>query len=399
MQATSLMPLFHVAGIAIGLLLCALIWFAPRGNRSANRWLAGYVALLAGLSMGDLLEDTRLVLDWPQLGHLTDWMIFLVGPCLWMYVRRLTLHATPSRMKWGWHALPAALCIGLLIPFYGLPSGEKRLVLSAELADGIEMNLPLAVAAAQMLAYWAASLLLLARFTRELRENFSSLERRTFTWLRHMLLITLAMWLLWLLGITLHWRWAPWLDTLAVPAGLYLLAFLGLRQPALFAGSVAFERVQEEPALRPVKLAPEKPAEAPARYARSGLNDEARSRLLARLQALMHTDKPWLENDLTLGQLAARIEASPHHLSQVLNQELGVSFFDFINARRVEEMQRCLRDPAYRSETIMALALASGFSSKAGFNAVFKQHAGMTPSAYRRQFDAVSRPTGSAGPA
>lgn len=50
MPPLTLAPLVHFAGIALGLLLAALLWGGGRGNRAANRWLAGYVAaLVAGL--------------------------------------------------------------------------------------------------------------------------------------------------------------------------------------------------------------------------------------------------------------------------------------------------------------------------------------------------------------
>jgi AraC-like DNA-binding protein len=121
------------------------------------------------------------------------------------------------------------------------------------------------------------------------------------------------------------------------------------------------------------------------RYQRSGLDPERLPELRRQLEALMAGEKPWLENDLTLTELAARVQLSPHHLSQLLNEDLGVSFFDFVNARRVQEVQRCLQDRAYAGQTILDIALASGFNSKAAFNAAFKQHAGVTPTAFRRQ--------------
>jgi len=84
-----------------------------------------------------------------------------------------------------------------------------------------------------------------------------------------------------------------------------------------------------------------------------------------------------------------RASLSSHGYDQVcgamlLNEHLGESFFDYINRRRVAEVQRCLADPAYRGETVLAIATAAGFNSKASFNAVFLQRTGQTPSEYRR---------------
>jgi len=368
---------FEIAGVALGGLLALLLATARHGNRAANRWLACYAGALALLSLGDYFEDSRLVLAFPHLGHLTDWLIFVVGPSLWMYVRRLTMHARPAFPRWLLHFVPAILCLLVLAPFYLSSAPEKQAVVAIELSGGsTEPQWPLLLAAIHLLAYWGACLLSLRRFRFELRAQFSSLERRTFGWLKWMLAVNLGMWVLWISSLALDRSWALWLDRLAIPGGFYLLAYLGLRQPAVFAGRTAFVPVTRE---SPTGMAP------PTRYARSGLRKERLTELRGRLEALMQTDKPWLENDLTLSGLSDRLGVSTHHLSQLLNEEIGVTFFDFINSRRVEEVKRCLVDPAYRAQTVLEIAFAAGFSSKAAFNSVFKLQTGTTPSKFRQQ--------------
>jgi AraC-like DNA-binding protein len=362
-----LTPLVDFAGVALGVLLALLLVSSLRGNRAANRWLAAYVAVLAMLSFGDLAEDVRWVLRWPHLAHLTDWLIFLVGPLLLMYVRRLTMRANPTIQQFLWHALPALLCLLLLFGFFLQPTDTKQRQVAAELAAAPSLEPLLLLAAAQMLVYWIACLLSWRRFQRDLRARFASVENRGFSWLRSLLVINLVMWLMWVIGLVGQQSWVTWLDRVAIPAGLYLLAFLGARQFAVFVGRHAWVELP-----------------ASKRYERSGLEPARVPAMRQRLDLVMATEKPWLESDLTLPELAARVQLSPHHLSQLLNAELGVSFFDFINGRRVQEVQRCLRDPAYRPQSILDIALAAGFNSKAAFNTAFKQHSGVTPSQYRR---------------
>lgn len=389
-----LQPAFEVVGVAIGLLLALLLATARHGNRAANLWLACYASALALLSLGDFLLDSRLVLAYPHLAHLSDWLIFAVGPCLWMYVRRLTMHSDPVFPRWLLHFIPALLCLLMLVPFYLSSGPEKLAVVATELSgEDVAPNLGILLAVVQVLTYWCACLMSLRRFGSDLRAQFSSLERRTFGWLKWMLAVNLGMWLLWVVGLSLNSSWALWLDRLAVPAGFYLLAYLGLRQPAVFGGRTAFVPAPVKPAgvVEQVGFEPQAGSESadadavPARYARSGLHKERMPELRGRLEALMRTEKPWLENDLTLSELSGRLGVSTHHLSQLLNDDIGMTFFDFINQERVREVRRCLGDPTYRSETILAIALSAGFNSKAAFNAAFRQYTGMTPSAYRRQ--------------
>jgi AraC-like DNA-binding protein len=372
---TLLPPLVNFACAALGLLL-SLLLLLEKQPVAANRWLAAYIACLSLLWIENVLEETRLVLRWPWAAHLTDWLIFMVGPCMWMYVRRLTLHPTPRIRGFLIHTLLAALCLWLLASrFYFLPTETKLEVMRADLdlpADFI--NWPLVIAAVQIMGYWIASLIVLRRFNIGLRERYSFLGERSFDWLRTMLLITLAMWLLWVAGLVLRSAWWQWIAAIGVPPGLYLLAFFGLRQRAV------------PPSDEEARTAADSSA---PRYARSGLDREHVPELLARLDTVTRLEKPWLEPDLTLAGLATRTGLSQHNLSQLLNEELGKSFFDYVNQHRVEEVKRCLLDPAYASQTILEIALASGFSSKTAFNSAFRQHTGTTPSEFRRRARAI----------
>jgi len=372
MHSLTFSSLVHSAGFALGVLLAVLLLTNKQGNRAANRWLAAYISCLALLWFEDVVEETRVILVYPSIAHLTDWMLFLVGPCLWMYVRRLTQNEKPTFLWWLPHTWLAVLCfLFLATNFYFEPRAQKIADIRADYALlEHSINEGVLIAAIHVMCYWVASLFVLRRFNASLRERYSSLGERSFGWLRTMLSITLVMWIIWFVSLL---QFAPWSDVLAsiaVVPGVYLLAFFGLRQPQVFLD-------EEEPAPTPEV--------ATARYARSGLDRARVPEFLARLDNVMRTEKPWLESDLTLADLATRAELSPHNLSQLLNEEIGKSFFDYINSQRVEEVKRCLADATYDSQTILDIALAAGFSSKTAFNAAFRQHTSTTPSEFRRE--------------
>jgi AraC-like DNA-binding protein len=393
---TSLFLAFvYAAGIALGALLSILLWTDRRGNRVANRWLAASTGALAALTFGSLLEDTHLVVQVPHLGHVTDWLIAVVGPCIWLYVRRLTGRTSPSAWSLLPHFAPALLLLGWLGTFYVLDADTKRSVLAAELTGPRDSpNLILLLVGLQILAYWLASMIRLFRYRRNLQNEYSSTERIAFQWLRLMLAIGFVVWIIWILGQVLGIASAHVPNALAVPLALYVLAFFGLRQPAVFAtagrpsssGSAPPAPASEpatadDPAVEDLVPAPVETM--PAKYERSALEPARAAQYLTQLAAVMDSEKPWLENDLTLAGLAVRVGISPHHLSQTINAELGRTFFDYVNERRVREVQRCLCDPAYAEQSILDIALASGFNSKTAFNAAFKAYTGQTPSQFR----------------
>lgn len=106
--------------------------------------------------------------------------------------------------------------------------------------------------------------------------------------------------------------------------------------------------------------------------------------LLARLEAVMRDERPWLDPDLTFAGFAARVGVPEATLRRVINHRLGHGHFrNYLNGYRVEEAKRRLRDPATAREKIVAVALDSGFASLASFNRVFKQAVGRAPSEFR----------------
>jgi AraC-like DNA-binding protein len=104
-----------------------------------------------------------------------------------------------------------------------------------------------------------------------------------------------------------------------------------------------------------------------------------------RLLRLMEAEKLYLEPELTLPELAAKLSVSPHHLSQVINRETNKSFFDFVNEYRVQEAKRLLGSPKHSHLSILGIALDAGFNSKSAFYTAFGKHIGMTPSEFKKQ--------------
>jgi AraC-like DNA-binding protein len=98
----------------------------------------------------------------------------------------------------------------------------------------------------------------------------------------------------------------------------------------------------------------------------------------------MDREQPWKNSELMLPDLAARVNSTPHKLSEVLNAQIGQTFYDFVNGYRVRDVQRRIKAGEARSRKMLALAMDAGFASKSTFNEVFKRHTQQTPSAFSR---------------
>jgi AraC-like DNA-binding protein len=120
------------------------------------------------------------------------------------------------------------------------------------------------------------------------------------------------------------------------------------------------------------------------KYEKSSLTSEIRSSVLKKLEDLMMIEKPFLDPQFSLPVLARRLGISTHHLSQILNEEIGQNFFDFLASYRIEEAKKILSDEEYSYIKIEEIAQMVGYNSKSAFNTAFKKIAGSTPSEFKK---------------
>ena len=137
----------------------------------------------------------------------------------------------------------------------------------------------------------------------------------------------------------------------------------------------------DEPEPQPVL--PEVDAEPRKKYEKSSLSEEVEEAILQKLTRLMEEQKPYLQSDLSLSKLAAQLNTSPHHLSQLLNDRLDQSFFDMLATYRVREAQLLLNDPTTAHLKIDEIAERVGYNSTSAFHTAFKRLTNQTPAQFR----------------
>lgn len=100
---------------------------------------------------------------------------------------------------------------------------------------------------------------------------------------------------------------------------------------------------------------------------------------IEKLDQLMQKDERYLDTGLSLRTLADEAGLHPNKLSWMLNDQVGVSFNDYVNNFRLECFKQKAMDPANKNFTLLGLAFESGFNSKSTFNDYFKKKTGITP--------------------
>ncbi len=113
-------------------------------------------------------------------------------------------------------------------------------------------------------------------------------------------------------------------------------------------------------------------------------NEVSTQKDLAKLNAFMTAEQPFLNPTLSLRTLANSISIHPNQLSWLLNQVIGKNFNEYINQQRIEHFKKLVVNPSNSHISLLGLAYESGFNSKTVFNTAFKKEVGMTPKKYQK---------------
>ncbi len=369
-----------ILAAAQGYFLAAILFFNKQGNQLAHRLSRAFLLSFA-------LTLSEYVLHWTKYLIYATWadsvyipLIFVFGPLLYLYFKSLNPE-DGIRRRDALHFLPAVLMLINRLPYYftdpalkaAFRGGDRDMMQQIHwpffhlfgLQDYLFM-LHLSAYAALIFWYLRRNGAWLAVDEEDdnatIRRNWS----RTLLWLYVGFVLGNASYYILIRTpfFSIEWDYGI---SLAMTVFIYVVGYLGYRQPAIFAGELWPQAF----------LAP--------KYQNSSLTPSASRSLLDRVLEYVKQKKPYLDNELRLSGLADQLDVSIHHLSQVVNEQLGKSFSDFINEYRVEEAKRLLANPKYKDRYVIAIAYESGFNNKTSFNKAFKAHTGMSPSQYRKK--------------
>lgn len=383
----------------------ALVLLRTRsGNRIANRFLA-WLLIIFSLGLADgFMSASYCYLRHPYLIGLESPLIFVYGPLIYFYVKSLTnVQRQPGRRRIWAHFIPAILVYLYLVPFFlSDPELKTRtwFVDNSHLKNFTPFIDPiLIVAIIQIAGYLILSLRLLRYHSRNIKQSFSSLDNINLSWMRTLVIVLFCLLSLFAFFAVFSqfyglYKEAEYAVNLAIVIMIYVMGYKGIRQPEIFSMSATLsvpdavtskDRFTGSSESAPVKPGPDTQKEEAEKYRKSALTEEQAEKIAAQLAQLMENKKPYLEVGLSLPMLSSMLNVSPHHLSQVINEKLGMSFFDFVNSYRVQEAKRALNGPESDRFSILGIAMDAGFNSKSAFYTAFKKHSGMTPSQFKQR--------------
>ncbi|MCA6364573.1 MAG: AraC family transcriptional regulator [Bacteroidetes bacterium] len=365
---------FLLLVIAAGLLSVPVL-LLNKSNKAANRILAAVQLVVAGGLFHNLLLAGGVYDANPQLYFLPVSLRFAIGPLLWWYVHKLT---GGKKLFIAFHLLPVAFVFLFECYAFSLDVEAKW-----QLWQKIEWywnQVYFWIYQLQLTGYLILSLLQLVRWKKRVENQFSDTDKISLSALRKLLT---GVFLLLVAGA--GWRIAQQItgiNSIILPSdlvkGIMLLGvcWFSIRQNQI---SVIHTHVQtetlpqlleDEPGLVVDMDIPAADKTEPLR-----VNEE----LLAGIISLMETEKPFLNPELSLYQLARQLNQPAKLVSSTINRGTGQTFQAFVNAYRVKEVMRQIENGQHKQHTLLAIALDAGFNSKATFNRVFRAQTGKTP--------------------
>lgn len=354
-----------------GLFLAACALGLKKGNRMAHGMLFCLLIVTSFSIVDDIIYQTGLFYYMPLLIHLEISFAYLLAPFYYFYIRALIdpgFYIKPLQL---FHFLPFIVIYLYYFRLLILDFDQLRAITATRSTSGIyvEILLSYLLTFIQLLIYIILAKRALAKHKKTIMENYSNIEKYTFSW-ASFIIIFLSIYLLFALGVTFFAYYYERLGlmeqylSLGSAFFIYILSYKGLTQQAMF-----------HPDLRD---------EEKKKYKRSTLSREEGLVYMKKLNHLMSEEKLYTCSDLDLVFLAEKLDISRYYLSQVLNSHYGGSFYEFVNSFRIEEVKKMLILPENHNKTILALAIDAGFNAKSTFNKIFKTNTGLSPSEYRK---------------
>ena len=358
-------------------------------SNKARFWLGIFmlmVALLYGCHATYFLGYHDLYLQADTLYLFSSLSVY---PMYYIYVRLLTCDLG-LRKFYVWHFIPAALLVVTLLSINIFASAEeKRIYFESVL---IKNKWPMegatgtvkAMAAVfftsrvifglQVLAYLGLGYRLLQKYDSRISNFYSNLEGRELIWVKLLTIsFLLTSFVSLIANILGRGIFLENILLLAVPSLLFSLLFfiIGLQGNKQDHRIKALKKDEDE------ILVPE-----------MGQTLQKHNNLQQELLNVLEKEKLYLNPDLRVTDLCRSLMTNRTYLSNLMNNELRVSFNDLINQYRVSHAKRLIEEDNTNLFSLGFIAVESGFGSISSFNRAFRKVVGKSPGTYRAEFHA-----------
>ena len=347
------------------------------GRNKARMMLMLFMAVATLLYAGHCVFLNRFYSNMPLFDSLYAFSNLAVYPMFYLYIDSMTSSESHLRRTW-WYLVPAVV-IGIIVSTiytimsphdidtfvriisykedYGSGTGLCRVMglvrLAAKIIFAIEVVTVLVAGSRKITAY-----------NKSIEAYYADTEgKRLVVYQWYMYLFTACSVASIIFNFLGRYRFidSPW--TIAIPSLtfsslLYLLGFISLRQTFTIDNFVQ-EQAEDASILE-------------------NLPDcESENSLARRIEEVVTQQQLFLRHNVKVSDIAAELFTNRLYVSTAINDEIGVSFSDYINKKRIDYAIQLMRTNPQM--TMCEIADRSGFSSDKSFYRNFKHFTGKSP--------------------
>lgn len=345
-------------------LLCVYL-FSAKNRKNINGYIAFLIFVLFIGLLGRVLYVSELFGDNFRFITLSEFAILLFGATVFLFTKS-SLNNQCFAVKDLLHYIPAIVYISVIVFYFMIPSDE---VIIARVKKGelyTVVNILVGFGLIFNCSYWLLSLRQFLKFKNNLKNELSYTLKTQF-FLNFLmaigvcLLVWISMYITSLFGPETIEREARKFIWLGIAFIILFIAYYGMIAPDLFH-------------IKSLNLS--------QKYSQSKLSQKDLEILKTQLEDMMTAKKPYLNTKLMKAELATMLGISNPELARLLNERIGMNFFDFINYYRIKEFIALAKTKKAQELTFFGLAQEAGFNSKTTFNKAFRSLMGTSPSTY-----------------
>ncbi|MEL7118801.1 MAG: AraC family transcriptional regulator [Bacteroidota bacterium] len=293
----------------------------------------------------------------------------LLPVLIFLYVKSIFYHEDSFVKKNIGHLIP----IFIFFLFYTLPNLITHFVdvPALDYARRIDQRFITIFKDSFGLFYFIFSLRLFRKAQEELKHLYSNFKQSDFLWLNTFLLTFFGVFVIDFIFSLSEFLfqynvvWDGYITVILILISMFYLAYYGIQQISIFIPEFLVQNQDQ-------------------------ISNTSKQFLEIdeKLKEVLAAEKPYLIPNLTLKDLAEKVDTSEKVLSHFLNNFLNVSFYDLINSYRVNEAKAYLKSSDEVAKySISGIGTLCGFSSKSSFYRVFKKETGFTPLGYKKQYE------------
>ena len=353
------------AGFSIQAFLMAfLLLFYKKGDSKANLIWSIFLLLFSfNIFYNVLFWSESHIYLMRRLNFVYFIPLSLYGPLFYFYVKRMLTKKEMKNKEILLHLIPMFVVVLFFFRYYIMPLEQRDLLISQ---DMLKSYLPVD---SNIIAYLLSLVLLMyGLFTYSYFREQTVSNKSLKNWIKAICFCFLFFSVSWasyyiLSYLNLIIKEYDIALTFAMILFVILTTFFGYIHPEIFNGMTIKE------------------AFLISKYEKSGLSKSLSHDYKEKLLNYIKSEKPFINNSLTLNDLSEAMKISKHHMSQIINEHFNMGFYDFINKQRIEEAVKILEDPSLQLN-ITETAYHCGFNNKVSFYKAFKKFTGTLPTDY-----------------